>query len=362
MNEAGHRCRMSGRDHAAQAHPIGQRRAMRVNIGESRHRLMPFVQGIEADADMHAVLRGPVEQFLVTLESAGQRFAVQSPGQGIVEGQLLGTRFRTNDDVVDVVGRGRIDVANEKHPVEALDPEHVKQVVHQLGFARTVHELHVVELATHVLPRRLVSLANVSAIVKTRNPVGPVARPRVTVERIVETALAILDEEDTEALTTTNLARRLGISQPTLYSHVASLDEVRRAVAWRGMSELSERVRRAVLGRTGDDALFAMAHAYRAYVRTHPARYLVQLAAPATPEYLAASERAAEAVRAVLRSYDLSDAQVVEAHVAFRAAVHGFVHLEAHHALGLHQRGRKPDRSFDFFVTLFAAGLRQLPR
>ena len=178
----------------------------------------------------------------------------------------------------------------------------------------------------------------------------------------METALAILDEEDTEALTTTNLARRLGISQPTLYSHVASLDEVRRAVAWHGMSELSERVRRAVLGRTGDDALFAMAHAYRAYVRAHPARYLVQLAAPATPEYLAASERAAEAVRAVLRSYDLSDAQVVEAHVAFRAAVHGFVHLEAHHALGLHQRGRKPDRSFDFFVTLFAAGLRQLHR
>lgn len=184
------------------------------------------------------------------------------------------------------------------------------------------------------------------------------SRPRLSLERIVNEALAVLDEEGLDDLTTRNLARRLGVTQPALYSHVANLDELRAAVAARGAEELSGIVREAVAGKLADEALGAMAHAYRDYVRAHPDRYLVQLSAPRTEAHLEATSLAADAVRDVLRSYGLEEHQVLEAHVAFRAAVHGFVHLEARDALAA--RPATPDGHFDFFVELFAAGLRAI--
>src|ERR1700761_5389288 len=92
-------------------------------------------------------------------------------------------------------------------------------------------------------------------------------RPRLTVDGIVEAALVLLDDEGIDQLTTINLARRLGVTQPALYGHVRGLDHLRALVAARGAQELSDRVRTAVDGRTGDEALLAMANTYRGYVR-----------------------------------------------------------------------------------------------
>lgn len=184
-----------------------------------------------------------------------------------------------------------------------------------------------------------------------------VTRPRLTVDGIVDAALVLLDDEGIEQLTTINLARRLGVTQPALYGHVRGLEQLRALVAARGAQDLSDRVRTAVAGRTGDEALQAMAHTYRDYVREHPDRYLVQVSATRAPEYRSALELAAEAVRQVLRSFGLSEEQVLEAHVAFRAAVHGFVHLEAREALAARASA---DEHFEFFVQLFSAGLHAL--
>lgn len=175
---------------------------------------------------------------------------------------------------------------------------------------------------------------------------------------IVLEALAVLDDEGLDNLTTRNVARRLGVTQPALYAHVASLDELRGLVAAHGAEELSAAVRAAVAGLPPSDAVVAMAHAYRAYVRAHPDRYLLQLSAPRTAAYLEATERAAEAVRAVLRAHGLDEEQVLETHLAFRAAVHGFVHLEARDALGV--RERTADEHFAALAELFAAGIGAL--
>ncbi|QVQ52655.1 TetR/AcrR family transcriptional regulator C-terminal domain-containing protein [Spiractinospora alimapuensis] len=51
-------------------------------------------------------------------------------------------------------------------------------------------------------------------------------KQRVTRERIVETALALLDEEGAERLTMRRLAERLDTGSTTLYGHVATKDDV----------------------------------------------------------------------------------------------------------------------------------------
>lgn len=182
------------------------------------------------------------------------------------------------------------------------------------------------------------------------------SRTRLTRDRVVQEAMSILDEEGVDALTTRNVTQRLGVTQPAIYSHVATLAELRAEVAERGAAELSALVRDAVGDSDGREALRRMAHAYRDYVRRHPDRYLVQMSAPPTSQTRAALNRSAEAVRDVLRSFGLREEDVVRAHVAFRSAVHGFAHLEASATVGTRDKRRR-DADFEFFIELFAAGL-----
>jgi AcrR family transcriptional regulator len=171
--------------------------------------------------------------------------------------------------------------------------------------------------------------------------------------------MAILDDAGLKALTTIELARRLGVSQPTIYSHVRSLDEVKSLVAIRGIAELSERLRKAVVGCSGDEALYAMAMEYRAYVQAHPARYLLQLVNPGTPEYTEAAARGNTAVRAVLRSYLVPEDDIPALHQLFRAAVHGFVHLEANRAMS---PDVDPNDAYEMFVRVYASALKDYHR
>ena len=179
-------------------------------------------------------------------------------------------------------------------------------------------------------------------------------RKGVTVDRIVDTAIDILSDRGEEALTTAEIARRLSISQPTLYSHIVSLDQIRELVAIRGVGELSERVREAVRGLVGDEALRAMAQAYRKFVRAAPALYMLQMKAPPTPAFSAAGERAKQAVRDVLRARGLSEDQVLYVHSVVRASIHGFVDLEVKNALGDIDDA---DKSFSTYLRILAKGI-----
>ena len=56
-------------------------------------------------------------------------------------------------------------------------------------------------------------------------------RPLLTRDRIVETALALIDADGLGALSTRRLAAALGVQGPSLYNHFATKDEILDAVA-----------------------------------------------------------------------------------------------------------------------------------
>lgn len=175
-------------------------------------------------------------------------------------------------------------------------------------------------------------------------------------EVITRAAVELVDSEGVAALTTTNLARRLGVSQPALYAHVANLAAVQRAVGLYGMRQMSEELRASVMGKSGEQALRALAETYRDYVHKYPERFVLQVTAPPSPEYRAEGERAAEAVRAVLRSFGLDEEEVRLAHKFFRASVHGYASLELQ--AGANGSTGRDDEGFEFFLDRFARMLR----
>ena len=176
-------------------------------------------------------------------------------------------------------------------------------------------------------------------------------------ERVVRAAAALADADGIEAVTLARIAAELGVRSPSLYNHVDGLEGVRRGVALLALGELGAAMREAATGRAGDDALVAIAEAYRAYARAHPGRYpLTQyLPRPADPEIDAAAAAVVQVVLDALRAFDLADDDAIHAARAFRAAVHGFVSLEAGGGFGLPV---DIDESFHRLIAALAAGLK----
>jgi AcrR family transcriptional regulator len=164
-------------------------------------------------------------------------------------------------------------------------------------------------------------------------------RAGLTPQRVVQEAGAVADAAGLDRLTLAAVAERFGVAIPSLYKHVNGLDGLRRDLAVLAVRELTAALSRAAVGRAGRDALHAMAGAYRAYATSHPGRYAASVRAPAPgdSEHLAAAEDALAVFRAVLAGYGITGADAIDAIRGLRAAMHGFVALEAAGGFGLPQ-------------------------
>jgi len=183
-----------------------------------------------------------------------------------------------------------------------------------------------------------------------------VPRAGLSTTAVVDAAAAVADAEGLEAVTLARIADSVGVRTPSLYNHVAGLDDVRRHLALRGVAELAAAMRDAAVGRARDDALIAMAHAYRAYATRHPGRYAATQRAPAEadPELSQAAAAAVETLLSILRGYGLDDDDAIHAARAVRSALHGFVTLETGGGFGLPVA---LDETFDRMVAALARGL-----
>lgn len=187
----------------------------------------------------------------------------------------------------------------------------------------------------------------------------PGARPvKLSREVIVNAALNFLDREGWDALTINALATQLGTKGPSLYNHVQSLDDLRRTVRMRVIDDIIGMLNTVGEGRSRDDAVMAMASAYRSYAHHHPGRYSAFTRMPLggdDPEYTAATHAAAGPVIAVLASYGLDGENAFYAALEFWSALHGFVLLEMTGVMD----GVDTDAVFTDMVVRLARGMNE---
>jgi AcrR family transcriptional regulator len=166
---------------------------------------------------------------------------------------------------------------------------------------------------------------------------------------VIAEAATVADQVGFEQLSLAAVAARTGVRLPSLYKHIASLDDLRAGVAELGTRELAESVSEAAIGRSGEDALVAVATAYRRFGHDHPGRYAATVRAPAPDDakHQAAAAAVLRVVLAVLAGYRLEGDDAIDATRAIRAALHGFLTLEAGGGFGMVQ---DVDRSFDRMV------------
>ena len=181
---------------------------------------------------------------------------------------------------------------------------------------------------------------------------------RVGIDRdaVVRAAAKIADAEGWDALTLARVAGKLRVRSPSLYNHVGGLEALRRELKLLVMRELNTALTRATIGKSRDDAVRALAAAYRAFVKRHPGTYsATMVAAPKNdPAVEAAAGHLVETCLSVLSGYGLDRREGIHAIRAMRSAVHGFAALEIAGGFGI---PLDVDKSFDWLVSSLLKGL-----
>jgi AcrR family transcriptional regulator len=181
-------------------------------------------------------------------------------------------------------------------------------------------------------------------------------RAGLTESVIVGAAGELADEEGLEAVSVARLAERLHVQAPSLYNHVSGLEGVRRGLSELAAEQLASRLTRAAVGRSGEQAVDAIADAYRSFARSRPGLYAAIVRAPAAAEarYIAAAGTILEVTAAALEPFGLEGDDLVDSVRALRSLVHGFVSMEVGGGFGM---PRDVDRSFRRALRIFLRGL-----
>jgi AcrR family transcriptional regulator len=100
-------------------------------------------------------------------------------------------------------------------------------------------------------------------------------RERIARRRLITaTARSLAENEGWDAVTTRRLSTEIEYSQPVLYKHFGSMEDIVEAVALEGFSELAETLRAARRGSAApDDELGRVAAAFSDFAAKNPALY-----------------------------------------------------------------------------------------
>ena len=120
-------------------------------------------------------------------------------------------------------------------------------------------------------------------------------RSRDRVERILDAAAAIVDEEGLDALKVVDIAKRAGVPLGTLYQFFARKDDIVYALAERFAQRFAEVLEASLAGLDPDcewhELLDLLLDAYTAYYRSEPALRELWVGARLDPEFIRADHQ-----------------------------------------------------------------------
>ncbi|WP_047981885.1 TetR/AcrR family transcriptional regulator [Ornithinibacillus contaminans] len=184
-------------------------------------------------------------------------------------------------------------------------------------------------------------------------------RAGLDLERIIAAAAELADQQGTEAVTLAAIAREFSVRPPSLFNHVKGLPQIKRELTLLGVKKLYEGMRIASDGKSGDEAIFAIANAYLQFTREHPGLYEYTIALPqhTDEEIEIESNKIIDLIIASFGSYPLSEVNAIHAVRGLRSILHGFSTLEQKSGFGM---PIDRDDSLVFMIKAFLNGLREV--
>jgi TetR/AcrR family transcriptional regulator, tetracycline repressor protein len=143
-------------------------------------------------------------------------------------------------------------------------------------------------------------------------------------EAVVTAALDLIDQDGLQAVTMRALANRLGVRAQSLYTHVASRQDLFDAIAKRIVDDIEDdRNVRYDVSDTWQDYLAGTARAVRQYAHRHPYAFVLLATEPADPHGQLLSRRWTATILAILERSGFRDHEAAFACRAFDAFLLG---------------------------------------
>ncbi len=148
----------------------------------------------------------------------------------------------------------------------------------------------------------------------------------LTKESVLDTAEELVMQHGIEHLTTGTLAEKLGIKPASLYNHITGTDALRTELARRAILRLTACLTSAVNGSIREDAVYALADAYRAFVQKSPGMYQLILAIPMSGDgtLTAALPDMIRPIISLLDQFTLTEEEKNHWQRVLRTVMHGF--------------------------------------
>lgn len=185
---------------------------------------------------------------------------------------------------------------------------------------------------------------------------------RITKEDILLTAVELVEEHGMPSLSMRELAERLGVKTPSLYNHIDSMEHLLVEVCQYAVSHFTAALLDAARDKRGDEAVRALAEAYRAFATERAGLYRVIMAIPAENNETLDKTAAAiiDPFLRVLSDYQLSDEGKMHWQRILRSMLHGFVSQQQ--AGFLSHSPVDTDESFSIAVRCLLSGLHDAER
>ena len=147
---------------------------------------------------------------------------------------------------------------------------------------------------------------------------------------ILAKAIELIEESGKPDISMAEIAAALQIRTPSLYNHVKNVQELYLDVISCAADRLYQAQIAAIAGLERDEAITALAAAYRTFVHEHPGLYQIIMTSPSHREAVVqnAGAAAAEPITAVLAQYGLTGDDAIHWHRILRSIIHGFLSQE----------------------------------
>lgn len=149
-------------------------------------------------------------------------------------------------------------------------------------------------------------------------------------EIIIQAAVKLVDEHGLAQLTMATLAAQLKVRTPTLYHYFDGLTGIRRSLALLGLRQMADRLGHAVMGKSADAAILALAYALRDFAFDHPGLYEATARASEVTdtEWQNAGREVVDIGVRALSAYGLALDDALHTIRIVRSMVHGWVSLK----------------------------------
>lgn len=170
-------------------------------------------------------------------------------------------------------------------------------------------------------------------------------------EKVLQIASDLSDLHGLHNLSMSMLAAQLKVRTPTLYHYIDSLAALRRGLALRGLDLIGDQLGQAIMGKSGREAVQALAYALRDFAQAHPGLYEAAQSSPASDnqEWQAAGSKVVAIMRYSFDAYQLDEEQSRQAVRMLRSMLHGCIVLERLDGFGV------PHAAEDTFQKLLIA-------